>query len=359
MKTLDRIKQIAIEEGDLKKALDELLIWVKSNRADTIRAVEDLKARLNTKLKYKHKGTISPNDFDVAEAQIRDDFLTLLSSLESKENSKGIIPTYHKYNCDRIDQNDAFNQYYELEQNNKVGYFYLTGVEYESHYGFVNKVARYQGGYLLNINNPSPSTKQLVIRDLHLEASRDAEFIKKDLIRKLFSKLDIMPNDHAPILEKDLNYICQQSPVCQKMSASDYICIFIKIEEDHWMDLDIPALVRWFIETFCGTSLDQDFPNILFFFGVIYFEDGEEKIREEVATELKNAKYVKALPELKNVSRTDILRWFRTYKSILQLTKEERKNKMETFFNQATYDMETVENNLKRIIDEHNNKNLK
>ena len=206
---------------------------------------------------------------------------------------------------------------------------------------------------LLDVHNPEGYTSKLAIEEIVLENISSLSHLKVQLVKKILAKLHINANANDPILEKNLAFICSQSPVVQKMSESDFISIQVSIYEDEWDEDEIPELASWFIRIFCEDTLPINAPKFLFFFSVIY-DEGDHKVLESVTKAIENSEYVKALPELSKVRTKDLTRWFRKYK-IIAPDKEVRVSLMQKYFsNGEEFDMEDIQRSLKKIINDHN-----
>jgi len=221
----------------------------------------------------------------------------------------------------------------------------------------VQRIAYQQGGQLDDIDNPLLEASAVVTDDILLENINGLRHLKKELIRKLMASLGLRADTHDPILDKNLGYIFRESPVINRLKATDFVSIQISIYEDEWDEEETPELARWFIYQFCEDLLPQTSPIFLFFFSIIY-TDRDPEILEAVAKEVKNGAVLQALPELNLVNRKDVSRWFRKYKLIEQNVRR-RKALLNKYFEKhfserEELDMDTVQNELERIINDFN-----
>ena len=312
--------------------------------------------------------------FYISDNQQKYEFSPIFEHLETKglKQRRDELPTekvalhdFHQYTCNRRTQLSQFEKIYENKQAQKVQFYYVLGKEEQAHFGFVNRVTYEKSGHLWNITNPDNTTSNLSIEEIVLENISGLKNLKTRLIRELFAKLKINANANDPILTKNIQFLCANSPIIQQMNGKDFVSIQISIYEDEWDEEETPALAKWFIYEFCKLPqpkekskvpiLPDNTPTFLFFFSII-FDEANPEVMELVQEEVENGHSIKALPKLTMVSQQDIKRWFRKYKIIAPDTRTRDELIDKYFENQEVYEMETVQINLKKIIDEFNNK---
>lgn len=309
--------------------------------------------------------------YEISEKQTPNEFNPIFEAL------KKIIPQppppiidkitlhdFHKYTCDRRVQLSEFEEIYENKQAQKIQFYYVLGKKEHAHYGFVNRVTYEKTGHLLYIEEPINLTNTPSIKKIVLNNYGGLDQLKKRLIRELFIKLGINANANAPILEKNIQFISAQSPIIQQMNAKDFVSIQISIYEDEWDEEETPALVKWFIYQFCqlplpeeksvASILPENTPTFLFFFSIL-FDEADSDIMDFVQDEVDKSHYIKALPKLTMVTKKDVEKWFRKYSIITPYTKTRDAIIDKYFEKQEVYEMETVQINLKKIIDDFNN----
>ena len=108
-------------------------------------------------------------------------------------------------------------------------------------------------------------------------------------------------------------------------------------------------------EEFCGEPLPETSPTFLFFFAVV-FEEEDADLVQEIRQTVEASQHIFPLPELEKVNKRDIRRWFSVYHQLAP-SSETRDQFLATHFGsgQDPVDMEIVELNLRKIIDQFNN----
>lgn len=343
----------------LFKQLKELLLAtcpvyneVVLQEARFIRTDSDKKARL-----------ISTDDSDLHFNQINACLSQIIDNLESKdlkstsEIGQG-LHDYHRFTCDRVDQSDKFQQIFQAKKTSKAQFFYLYGLDLQSHKGMFRRIAFDLEGKLQDYLNPGLKNlnKSLQV-EITFDVSRDPEIYKQNVIKNLLSAFSVRVNESEPLLKKDIAWMQQYSPILQGLQNGDYVCIFIAISQWDWDKVTTPAMTRWFITEFCGATLPENSPEYLFFFGIIYEEDNS-LIEKEVEELIVQSDLVQALPELGMVRMNDIGAWFNKYSFIAPGTRELKELRNQYFGAAAEHYMEDVELSLQKLIDEYNKKFL-
>lgn len=310
--------------------------------------------------KSKLGATITDGEFTTKMAQISRSLLELIDSLpdEAEMPTEGKpLQDYHRLTCDRVDQSDRFYELFEAKRTEKVHYYYIYGMEQHAHEGLFQRFAFDLEGKLqdyLSSTSLQGNCQALKLPPIPFEESRNEDGYKRNVLKNLFGGLNVLVDDQAPLLEKRLSDLFDCSPVLKGLTEEDYVCIFLSIQEWDW-DPDItPAVVNWFITTFCAVDLPENAPTFLFFFGLIYEED-EGEIEEEVQEAIKEGGHIQILPELNTVRVRDIKKWLAKYKNSLDLSTDERKAIIaEHFQSEDEFYMEDVEQILAQIIIKHN-----
>ncbi|MEM8907683.1 MAG: hypothetical protein AAGD05_07535, partial [Bacteroidota bacterium] len=233
-------------------------------------------------------------------------------------------------------------------------FYYLYGVDMQSHLGFFNRIAYDLEGRLQDyLGNSVAQNRRALKIELSFEESDVLEHYKENILKSLFASFCIPVDDHEPLLKKNLSFAYQKSPTLKGLNANDYVCVFISISEYDWDPELTPQATRWFIHDFCEGDLSEEMPTFLFFFAIQYEEEDVE-IREEVEAIVKESKSIEAIPELSMVSKGHIDKWLQKYRSVAPSTPERKALLKFHFGRERQFYMENVELALQKIIDEYN-----
>lgn len=293
--------------------------------------------------------------------QVRQSLLIIIDGLTTKDlrdaasASQG-LNAYHSLTCDRRDQSEKFEELFKLNEAKKVHYFYLYGLDLQSHKGFYKRIAFDLEGRLQDHLNPgfSSGCKSIKI-ELTFDVSRNLEIYKQNILKNLFAALSVRTNEHDPLTQKSMAWLLDQSPVLKGLGANDFVCIFVAISQWDWDKTVTPAITKWFIEEFCGPGMPADSPSFLFFFGII-FEEEEGTVELEVEAFIAQSQTVNALPELGMVGMADIGQWFNKYSLIAPGARELRELRTKHFGNTNEHYMEDVERTLEELIEAYNSR---
>ncbi|HFA51530.1 MAG TPA: hypothetical protein ENJ95_21150 [Bacteroidetes bacterium] len=346
--------------------LQQFFLYLKEQLAEGSRQENKLRAyegQYHRNDEKWNEGQITKEDHNIENNRIANGLLDLIDDLTpedfkpdtSADGPKG-IGEYHRYTCDRIDQEDLFRRHFNQKKSEKAHFFYLYGMELQSHKGLFRRIAFDLEERLQDYLNPDfeLSCHSLQV-ELTFRPSNDIEIYKQNFLKNLMAALSVSVNEQEPILEKNLQWLREESPSLQKLSGRDYACIFVGISERSWSKEITPEATRWFIEKFCGGPFPDDFPKCLFFFAVIYEEDGS-KIEKEVEEVIENSELVTPLPELGMVNMDDLKDWFTTYDFIASSGRELRELRNKHFGGEEEHYMDDVEFELKKIIKNYNQK---
>lgn len=350
---LERIRD-HLNAGDIEAALQKLELWLQANgKTNLINDITLWRADLRRGEREFSQSLLSLSDLRVLQQKITRGILVLLNELGV---AKPAIHTFHCYTCDRINQTDAFAVSFEQKRNEKQQFYFLYGWERQSHLGMFRRIAYELEGAFFDDLSPqtSPGVKSRQM-ELRLRPTRKEQLFKIEIIKNLFHLMEVKPEDHEPLLDKSLAYIAGFSPLLQDYSEKDFLCIYIPILSYDWDNVVTPAVASWVINTFCKEPLPANCPNILFFFAVV-FEEEDQTMIAEIREAVENNHHIQALPELEKVVKRDIRRWFSIYHEIAG-SAEARDALITGHFgsSQEPLDMEIVELNLRKIIDQHNN----
>lgn len=321
-------------------------------------------------------GTIDDQNARLERARIRKALLALVNSLEESEyvfeeqktedsEDRVTLDEYHCYTCDRIDQQDTFQRFYKRVKN-KPQFYYLYGLDLQAHEGMIKRLAFYlEGNSLTFLDAKTAVTREVLHEVLPVPRSKDLSNYKTNMLRTLFKFLGLDPDQHGPLLEKNLAYLWKTSPRISKYTPKDKVCLSFTITHRQWDKEMIPDAVRWFVEDFCLNELPEQAPKFVFFFSIKYANRVKEKIQKEVEEVVKEveaaidqARYLRALPELDMVCIDDIEEWFEQYSNI-EPRAYKREELLDKYFGEAEeHYMEYVQDKLLEIIQLYNDGEL-
>ncbi len=353
-----QLKSVLVEDlPQLFRQLKELLIVSSIPYNETIQQ----EARYNQMDTEKLAGRVSVENANLVFNQVTASVTKIIDNLESKD----LKPTamvgrglheYHRFTCDRVDQSDKFQQLFTEKKTAKTHFFYLYGLDLQSHKGMFRRIAFDLEGKLQDYLNPGlkSGSKSLQV-ELTFDVSRNPEIYKQNILKNLFTAFSVRVNENDPLTQKNLVWLQQISPVLQGLESDDYVCIFIGISQWDWDKEVTPAITRWFITEFCSSPLLDNSPDYLFFFGIIY-EEEDSQIEKEVQAMVTESDLVTALPELGMVRMNDIGAWFNKYSFIAPGSRELKELRNKHFGAASEHYMEDVELALQKLIDEYNKK---
>jgi hypothetical protein len=309
-------------------------------------------------------GRVAKEETDQKIARIRQALLNSIidtlktGDLKAETTAEGLttLHDYHRFTCDRVEQSDRFQQLFAETRQQKIHFFYLYGMDLQSHRGIFRRIAYDLEGRLQDYLNPDLKATCTALQiELTFDVSHDPEIYKQNILKSLLAALSVRVNEHEPLLDKHIVWLQQHSPVLQGLDKDDYLCIFVGISEWDWNKDITPLVTRWFIKNYCGVTLPDDFPSILFFFAIMYEEDGSP-VEKEVEEVVAQSDLVTALPELGMVNMRDIGAWFNKYNFLAPSSRELKDLRNHHFSGTAEFYMDDVELKLKRLIDEYNKK---
>lgn len=355
-----QLKALANEDlPQLFRRLQELLAAAPSELNEIIQ----LQSRFNINESERHGGRISLDDYQLEFNKILNAVLFRIDSLKLEvlgekpdDDDRPALHDYHCHTCDRVDQSDRFQKIFGEKRELKVHFFYLYGMDVQSHEGMFRRIAFDLEGKLRDYLNPGLDSgcKSLQIDKITLGMCGDPEVYKQNILKDLFTAFGIRVNEQEPLTSKNIAWLLENSPLLHGLCQDDYVCIFAGISQWDWDKDMTPDITRWFIHDFCSAELPNDSPTFLFFFAIIYEEDDAE-IEAEVEAVIGQSSHVNALPELDMVKMRDIGAWFSRYKFIAA-SSAELKELRQKHFDAPEFEMETVELNLKKLIDDYNRK---
>lgn len=358
MLTIKDIGRLLVESKP-QQALEALRDWAQVNLPDKTSDVELQLSRVNLTLQTFAKGLMSATDYQTNLLQINSGVLFLLEeckkeSSQENDNTSPTLHEYHAYTCDRVEHSDSFRSIFDLTPQ-ALQFFFLYGGDMQSHEGLFRRIAYDLEGRLLDYLNPELETRTKALQlEMTFEFSRQLTHYKQNILRSFFSMLGLLPNEHEPLLDRNIAYALEKSPRIKGLKNSDYVCVYLHISQYDWDPELTPEAARWFIKTFCNCALPKDAPRIVVFFAIEYDEEDED-IKAEIKAALATAETLQALPELGMVEKRDIGQWLERYKQLSPNSRSRKELLKTTFGSEREFYMEDVELELKKLIDNFNN----
>lgn len=359
MQALQQVGQLLVESKPLP-ALEQLLVWAREQLPEMVNNIELQMSRVNLVVQNFQQGLMTMSDYQTNLLQINNGILYLLDECKKSVGTSitdaggAALHEYHAYTCDRVVHSDTFRALFNQQQQ-PVQFYFLYGGDLQSHEGLFRRIAYDLEGRLQDYLNPELQTNiQALQLEMTFEFSRQLEHYQQNILRSFFSMLGLPPNEHEPLLEKDLAYALERSPRLQNLKPTDYVCVFLHISQYDW-DADLtPAAARWFIKVFCQEGKVKASAAMLVFLAVEYDEEDTE-LKAEIMTALESAEHLSRLPELDMVNQRDIGRWLEHYKQVSPNSRTRKELLKTVFGNAQEHYMEDVELELKKIIDQYNN----
>ena len=359
---LQEIGRLLVESKP-REALEALLVWAREHLPEKVTDIELQLSRVNLTIQTFTQGLMPMADYQANLLQINNGVLQLLKeckeAIESDDGSSAqpvnALHEYHAYTCDRVAHNDKFRQVY-AQGRRPVQFYYLYGGDMQSHEGFFRRVSYDLEGRLQDYLNPDIAPNcQAIQLEMTFEFSRQLDLYQQNVLRSFFSMLGLSPNEHEPLLEKNLGFTLEKSPRLEGLTAKDFVCVYLHISQYDWDKEITPEAARWFIDTFCQGDLPAETPTILVFFAIEYDEEDED-VRTEVMEAIQQSDRVGVLPELNMVEKRDVGRWLERYKQLAPNSRARKEMLKQITGGESSYYMEEVELELKKIIDQYNNR---
>ena len=350
-----------LQAGDPKKALEGLLEWVRSYLPEEENGVVTTLSRLNKADRDRIHNDITEDIFQTEFSKI----LLVVQEILSRCRHSGArtedgqaLQVHHKLTCDRIPQNDRYQQLSLEDPERKTRFFYLYGDEQQSHEGFFKRVCYELEGRLFDYLNPQFQVScKVAVAEVTFDFSMDPTIYRINVLKAFFASLGVPVNEHEPLLERNLLDVVQRSPIVQQLGPNDYVCVLIHIGHWDWDPKLTPETARWFIYQFAKVALPANSPRFLFFLGV-EFDGTDENVRKEVEAAVQEGKELQPLPELDMVQFNDVGRWLGKYKILAPTAAEQKQLLQQHFGDSRQFYMEEVELRLEKIITEFNNRHL-
>lgn len=345
---------MSAEKAEIQGCEEQLKLLIKKlNLIEKKLILEDDPTRT---LKYE----IDKDETELKIAEVKKKLVELKATIApdltpTHQKDRVALNEHHKYTCDRIKQDVRFHKLYKAaKEGSKAHFFYLYGLDVQSHEGLFNRFAYALEGRLMDYMYDDFESEVQAIKVILTPAlAQDEEYDKQQILSRLFASLNVSYDRFEPLLEKNLANLYENSPVVNNLSGEDYVCVMLGVSSDDWDPEMIPDLARWFITVFCKCDLPDDAPTFLFFLGII-FEEEDPNIQKQVKDTVENSNLIFGIPELKEVKLSDLKKWFREYSFIKNNTTERDQLIQDRFGDASQFDMEEVEIRLLQIIDEYN-----
>ncbi|MCB0642483.1 MAG: hypothetical protein KDC44_12625 [Phaeodactylibacter sp.] len=371
MSTLEEIRNSFSIESHLTPCLEALRDWAKQNLPGREDEIVILLNRYNALLTGINNFLFTEEEAAAKSAQVVKNALDLMRKYEKEVQQKAepdpgtvananLLHDNHKYTCNRATQHNSFDQWKKQSPRDKPLFYYLYGDELHVHKGFFRRLAfEMEGGLLVLENEDLKVPNQVYTREITIKKKPDLDSYKTEIVGRVFKAFELLPDAHAPLLEKDITYVMTNSPVLnqQRLTADDYICIYTRIHQLHWDPKLTPMATRWFIRDFCKLPLPPDAPQLIFFLGLEY-DELMPGIQDQVLKMVEASDIVHGLPKLEKVSNTDIQDWLLSYEEILELSVSERRQLIRDKFPKPEFYMDELIPLFEELIHQVNNQNL-
>jgi len=279
---------------------------------------------------------------------------------------------HHQFTCDRSSQYAQFvAAFSKRKKSQKNAFFYFHGGDRQAHEGLFRRfIHRLRGeDHPKDYLPPGYQVKDFRVQFPDLT---DKEGLMVEVPRNLFRAWKIPEVKMERILNKDLSFSLEQSPVLKGMSRADKVCVLFSLDHMYWDKEGTRDVVRWFVKEFCLEGYEEDArgyerekelltqgPDFLFFFALEYDAEENPGIKEEIEAEvqeaLKESEHVVSLPVLDMVAQKDIRFWFKKYRDCLPEKMNYRSLYTENFEGkEPEMYMEDVQSLLKKVITQIN-----
>lgn len=353
-----------IRKGQLAKAIEYLRVQVQPDSSISDALIQQ-QASLSRLWDEEIDRVVTPEEANLTKRKIEKAVLALINKLTAEDlrspdpapGSGELLHDWHRLTCDRTLQNNEFQKIRREKEGARTRFFYLYGLDRHAHEALVARFAYDLQGVLRSHMNPAlaPACKVEQELSFSLIFNEDLEEYKTEILANLFSAFGLVPDVYGPLLQASLKDLWKNSPRLQCLSAEDSVCCYLSIPEMDWDSEITPAVVRWFIDEFCGNHLPAEAPVFYFFFGIEFEEEGAEGLRAEVEAAIRAGGRIQRLPELNMVQKLDLKRWFNTYRKFMPDRKRREKLYQKYFGEEEMAYMEDVIRHLHRLIDELNN----
>ena len=168
MTSLKDIKDKVIQ-GDLKGALNALLLYVQSKSPINIGEVEGFMANYNYQVIENAKGTLTGEQFKAESAKLREGVLLLIRELggETGNGVAGFQP-YHSFTCNRSEQMQTFESIYRKQLQEKIQFFYIYGIDLQVHKGIFKRITHHLEGLFWDYLDPNFEKQKIYFKSSYL-----------------------------------------------------------------------------------------------------------------------------------------------------------------------------------------------
>lgn len=267
------------------------------------------------------------------------------------------IPEFHSLSCDRSEQSGMVQLHFYEHPDQKIRHFYLYGDARQALRSLHKRLGYDLGGQLLNWrdgNYQAQSKVRFVVckPPIHQMPKLFLINIYKELLAQFYldTAKDILARKlsetlHSPVLKGD-------TPA-NAFGENDFVFVLLTLDHHNWNERITPEVVKNFIESFCACELPPDAPNFFFFYGIEYQKENEA-VRQSVEKAIRQAEYGEKLEPLLPVPRSDVAEWLSRYDLLVPKGQSADDLAAKLFPNTDRIDMDDIEIQLLRLIDQHN-----
>lgn len=348
--------------GETKMALEDLLEWVRAHLPEKENEVMSTLGRFNKAVRDRNRNDITEDFYQTEYTKIilvTQDVLSICRHSGAPSEGGAVLHLHHKHTCDRVPQNDDYQKFSLEASAGKARFYYLYGDEQQSHEGFFRRICYELEGRLFDyLHTGIQASCKVVTAELTFDFSQDPTIYRMNVLKSLLAGLGVPVNELEPLLERNLLYLYEKSPLLRDLGPKDFVCVLIQIGQWDWHPQLTPEAAKWFIYEFCKCEIPAESPRFLFFLGV-EFDGTDDTVRKEVQAAVAAGQELKPLPELGMVQLNDVGRWLGKYKILAQTSTEQRHLLQEHFADNREFYMEEVELRLEKIITEFNNRHTR
>jgi hypothetical protein len=300
------------------------------------------------------------------------DYTRQIKELASKEQpgqpavrtvKKPIIQPQNRFLVNRAKQEEQFMIAWDNSSPASNLYFYLYGDAREAHCGLAQRFGYDLAGRKVETETPGKEDhnsgsdkKKWKYFPIKPYFGENEQLNRINLLKELYNTLGV--DLEQPASQRALPDLLN-STFLKGFTKKDTVILLLTLDRHNWKPDHVPAVVRHFITNFCSAPLPDNAPRFWFFFGGEYDESNPE-LRQQIRDAIENRQYGEALDELVPVRRSDIEAWFDKPENKWLRNDDESETDitLRHFGHNEKYDMKSVINTLKQIIEAHNNGQL-
>ncbi|MBC7775214.1 MAG: hypothetical protein H7246_07230 [Phycisphaerae bacterium] len=357
----------AIADGEIDQAFVLAKAYVQAEAPGMKTQLATIESVYKLSKSELNKGKISFGDFSLHHARAADALCQMFAP--ASEKAPTLQSGYHALTCDRETQTAHFEQLFIKRRTagEQIQFYYLYGGRYQSHESLSKRLVHERGGMRRGL--ALAPTAKVGLGSVQFDVCEDIECSKVEFITRLCEAFSINPNAYVDLKSKRLDFILQESSVLRGLRSADFALCYIEVSD--WDNQLVPTVGEWFVKEFCESTLRDDAPTCLFFFGVNYRET-DERTPREIEVALRSAQHIDGLPELTMIEEANLEDWIRHYSKPLGLAnisardalfdevlakvriKHQSSPRKHVPGKDHLLHMDDVEMELKRVIDEKN-----